>query len=265
MDVNLTPHNNESTLLENNFKQLSNRIFLVIVVSGILLISFYIFTFWGTAYSDKEYFAQFGDFLGGVLNPILSFLTIVLLVFSLKYQLIELRMTREELANQSKEQAKNNQTQLELAKLNEHALILPSLKSALEEKKKHFDDLMSLGVSYRFDAYKAEQTTPNLSIEYSRGGSTTFSLILQEAYVENKTEIEIQSELATRIKATAEKLYYIIYLFDEYLLYGGSKFIVSDFALRMFELCKVLTHSTDMQLSNEARHQMNQLKKYTSL
>ena len=47
--------------------------------------------------NDQEKFAQFGDFFGGILNPILSFLTIALLVGSLALQRVELSKVVEEL------------------------------------------------------------------------------------------------------------------------------------------------------------------------
>lgn len=47
---------------------------------------------------DKGDFGAFGDYFGGVLNPILGFATVSLLVWSLKYQMDELALSRQELA-----------------------------------------------------------------------------------------------------------------------------------------------------------------------
>ncbi len=38
--------------------------------------------------------AQFGDFVGGTLNPILTFITIALLIWSIRIQMSELKATR---------------------------------------------------------------------------------------------------------------------------------------------------------------------------
>lgn len=46
----------------------------------------------------QEAFAQFGDFIGGTLNPILGFATVGLLIWSIRLQMKELRLTREELS-----------------------------------------------------------------------------------------------------------------------------------------------------------------------
>lgn len=71
----------------------------VLALAGIAVIAvslIYAFTF-PEFTDDQEKFAQFGDFFGGILNPILSFLTIALLVGSLALQRIELGKVVEEL------------------------------------------------------------------------------------------------------------------------------------------------------------------------
>lgn len=45
---------------------------------------------------SKSDLGTFGDFLGGILNPILSSLTIVLLIWSIRVQLNELKISREQ-------------------------------------------------------------------------------------------------------------------------------------------------------------------------
>ena len=45
---------------------------------------------------SKSDLGTFGDFLGGILNPILSTLTIVLLIWSIRVQLNELKISREQ-------------------------------------------------------------------------------------------------------------------------------------------------------------------------
>ncbi|HEX8615655.1 MAG TPA: hypothetical protein VF800_30605 [Telluria sp.] len=55
--------------------------------------------------SDQEGWGQFGDYLGGTLNPLLSFLSLVLFVISLLSQRLELKEAREQMAEQAKENA----------------------------------------------------------------------------------------------------------------------------------------------------------------
>lgn len=69
---------------------------LFALVSVASVMTLYFSEFNGT-WGDQEIFAQFGDFLGGVLNPIFSFLTVILLVWSLYMQRKELGQVVEEM------------------------------------------------------------------------------------------------------------------------------------------------------------------------
>ncbi|PMG80939.1 hypothetical protein BCU84_00335 [Shewanella sp. 10N.286.51.B7] len=80
-----------------------------LIVIAVFILGLYTALFLGTTVS-QETFAQFGDYVGGTLNPILSFATIGLLVWSIRIQLDELRETRHE-ATQSR-QAFENQLKL---------------------------------------------------------------------------------------------------------------------------------------------------------
>ena len=49
--------------------------------------------------SKKEIWGQFGDFIGGTVNPILSFLSLLALVFTVILQMRQLENSRDALAN----------------------------------------------------------------------------------------------------------------------------------------------------------------------
>lgn len=71
---------------------------LILVVFGL-----YYYQFGGsstTLSENKEIWGQFGDYFGGVLNPILSFISILLLIKSVKMQLT----ANECLINETKRQ-----------------------------------------------------------------------------------------------------------------------------------------------------------------
>ena len=53
--------------------------------------------------SNVEHFGQFGDFIGGTLNPILAFLSFMALLYTIKIQTDELKLSREELEATRKE------------------------------------------------------------------------------------------------------------------------------------------------------------------
>ena len=63
-----------------------------------LVVGIYAGHFGSQAVGGPAEWAQFGDYVGGVANPLLGFVTILLLVISLKYQSDELAATREELS-----------------------------------------------------------------------------------------------------------------------------------------------------------------------
>ncbi|MDT3296086.1 hypothetical protein Q4Q57_13140 [Shewanella sp. SP2S2-6] len=89
---------------EKSFKWL---IILLALVASCLL-AFYFSIFHGGV-GDKGDFGAFGDYFGGVLNPILGFATVGLLVWSLKYQMDELALTRQVLKETQKEAALSRQ------------------------------------------------------------------------------------------------------------------------------------------------------------
>ncbi|WP_419770937.1 MAG: putative phage abortive infection protein [Candidatus Marinarcus sp.] len=65
--------------------------------------SVFVFGFYGITFldykvtADAEHFGQFGDFIGGTLNPILAFLSFMALLYTIKIQMDELKFTRDEL------------------------------------------------------------------------------------------------------------------------------------------------------------------------
>jgi len=66
---------------------------IVLAVISVYIIQFGDFGNFG----NQEKFGLFGDYIGGLTNPILTFLTVVLLIWSVQIQVKELNATREEL------------------------------------------------------------------------------------------------------------------------------------------------------------------------
>jgi hypothetical protein len=76
-------------------------LFAVLGSISLSLLAFYYFNFGyrlELGFGNQADFGAFGDFLGGVLNPILGFATVALLIWSLKLQMNELALSRQELA-----------------------------------------------------------------------------------------------------------------------------------------------------------------------
>jgi len=68
---------------------------------GILMLLAYFGNF-NDGFGNQSDFGAFGDFFGGILNPMLTFFTILLLLRQLKYQRSELHATVKELQNTAK-------------------------------------------------------------------------------------------------------------------------------------------------------------------
>lgn len=57
----------------------------------------YIYHFYGEVSSEQADWAQFGDYIGGTLNPLLSFITVLILLFTLIMSYDNLALTQKEL------------------------------------------------------------------------------------------------------------------------------------------------------------------------
>lgn len=78
-------------------------IFGIGLTALLMAIYAYVEHFGSVVDSDRAVWGQFGDYLGGTLNPLLSFLTLILFVISLMHQRFELKDARELMAQQAKE------------------------------------------------------------------------------------------------------------------------------------------------------------------
>ncbi|NRF14118.1 hypothetical protein [Vibrio coralliilyticus] len=79
-------------------KHLLSLIIIFTTLIIISIVSFYAFHFQELEIStDPEKWGPFGDFFGGVLNPILAFFSFLALLYTIHIQQNELELTREEL------------------------------------------------------------------------------------------------------------------------------------------------------------------------
>jgi uncharacterized membrane protein len=67
------------------------------IAAIIIVVGIYFFTFAGGLAVKQDIWGQFGDFMGGTLNPVLSFLALLALLLTIVLQSYELRMTRQEM------------------------------------------------------------------------------------------------------------------------------------------------------------------------
>lgn len=72
----------------------------------------YFVKFGGILSPEQEHWGQFGDFVGGVLNPAFSFLALLALLSTFALQVRELRLSARELKNSADALARQNETLL---------------------------------------------------------------------------------------------------------------------------------------------------------
>ncbi|MGN7742553.1 putative phage abortive infection protein [Pseudomonas sp. 22526] len=87
-----------------------NRLAYFGILIALVSISTYLINFKGPLSSNPEHWGQFGDFLGGVLNPTFSFLALLALLATFSLQVKELRLSSKELKNSADALIKQNQT-----------------------------------------------------------------------------------------------------------------------------------------------------------
>ena len=115
-----------------------NKLWLFALAGGLVIggvLAAYAIAFWGNKPGGPAEWGMFGDFVGGLANPLLGFLTIFLLIVSLYYQTQELAATREELA-QSKEAMRQANG------LHDNNLLLQSRNNLRLQLERHFQETL---------------------------------------------------------------------------------------------------------------------------
>jgi hypothetical protein len=126
----------EKTKSEISFEWAEKWMPIIAMMFFVLLLGFYFGNF-NSGFGDANAFGTFGDFVGGALNPLLGFLTVWLLIKSIRFQIDELRLTRNELTEANKLGLNSQQIQLELLKAQEKDLLV---KVAIPKFTKCVDD-----------------------------------------------------------------------------------------------------------------------------
>lgn len=104
-------------MTESKFKSLINTLALLVAFGVMAVISIYIYRFQHNSLGGTASFGAFGDYIGGLLNPILGFATVILLIYSIRIQMRELRDSTEAL--QKSQKAHEEQVKVSAGLLNE--------------------------------------------------------------------------------------------------------------------------------------------------
>ena len=106
-------------MIKNNNPNLyKTRNILIVMASIGILCLFFVFSIYALFFRNKEIVAeaenwgQFGDFIGGVLNPIFGLIAVVGLLWTIYQNQRELHLTREELSKSSEALNMNNEIAL---------------------------------------------------------------------------------------------------------------------------------------------------------
>ena len=81
-------------------KSAANLLFSLLLIAGFALVAavwWYVRNFGPSPSGSREVWGQFGDYLGGTLNPIFGFLTLVAIVMTLAVQTRQLEVSHEQL------------------------------------------------------------------------------------------------------------------------------------------------------------------------
>jgi len=82
--------NNTINKNEKQFENLVKPIALIVSFGAAVAILVYVYKFKGNGLGGTTEFGELGDYIGGILNPILGFATVALLIFSIRLQMKEL-------------------------------------------------------------------------------------------------------------------------------------------------------------------------------
>ncbi|MBK8814939.1 MAG: hypothetical protein IPN42_05260 [Methylococcaceae bacterium] len=127
---------------------------MILVIASVLVVSVFMFYFLKFHYklsSSNTDWGTFGDFIGGTLNPILSFLGLIALLLTIYLQSKELESTRKELERTASAQEKTEKVLAEQVKTQAKQQFEGTFFSLLEQHNKALEKLTSPSISRNKD------------------------------------------------------------------------------------------------------------------
>jgi uncharacterized membrane protein len=131
---------------KDTFSSKENR--LIYIFGGLILILvftilFTYFSHFSGDFGSQEVFGAFGDFIGGTLNPILSFATIALLIWSIRLQRKELIETRIQFERSAVAQEKLEENQKKELEFYQRREMIENIKSELRNLESRKNEILS--------------------------------------------------------------------------------------------------------------------------
>ena len=138
----------------------------ILGILTLLILVFGIFAFYFTVFFEQfsfrqENFAQFGDFVGGTLNPFLGFATVALLVWSINVQMKELRLTREEIAATKDEAAMSRRAMEAQVEHFEKEAKLNELMRLISSEQDKYSNMLSTPIRNQYELRKISRLNLN--------------------------------------------------------------------------------------------------------
>ncbi|QSX28721.1 hypothetical protein JYB88_10530 [Shewanella cyperi] len=182
----------QSRTKQNNDVPPFKAILILLFVFALCMLALYFRQFNGPLGNQGD-FGTFGDFFGGVLNPILGFATVGLLIWSLKVQIHELNATREEIARTAEETSLSRMSmQAQVDHLRQEAN-LNEIRNVITTQ---LDIIKNLSATEIFSIYNTRVTFDNVL----NCDSSAMSYISQIKIKLNSTELNPVNMIARAIE-----------------------------------------------------------------
>lgn len=195
---------------ENN-KTLS----LIVKVAGIttlvivlILMSVFIY-FTSKSPLNVNEIGQVGDYFGGLINPLLSFFTIVLLIWALQIQIKELALTRAELKLSA-------DSQKELVNQGRHSFFIQQAVEALESTEVKVQSILTMKYELEYTKYSAHNDS--FTIRFVADDNSELSeLASLDVNLDNWPREKILSGI-TAYKPEDDRKLFLLVTYTEYMM-----------------------------------------------
>ncbi|CAM3932665.1 MULTISPECIES: hypothetical protein [Pseudoalteromonas] len=182
-----------------------------------------------------------GDFFGGILNPVFSFATIILLLVSIRVQLKELTLTRHELKLTRLEHSKSRTAQEEQQQNSKQILEEERSNQVLKLIENENQTIEQCLKAYAYDATKVEDMDKELFLIYLKDDDIASMNLkakvyqIETAYINKVKLITIFAELNNGqfkdflIEALLDQFYYLFELKSFFCTKERANWLADDF------------------------------------
>lgn len=205
-----------------------------------------------------------GDLLGGALNPILSFATICLLVWSIQIQISELKETRKEMARSSDALEKTQEAHEKNLQSQERTILIPIAQPKFDELIQAVYSLFAQKITIRYESNKrligqaglgpSEIQGPSckdIAKDINNGRSINDILLKRE---EPKQSDNAIPNLMHRIEILSNHLHEILGLVKALKRIKADDFLYFDDYIQARLICKALAKITEHIKSDSPLH-----------